>query len=518
MTPRIFSVLLALAVLCAGPGAARGASPSPSATEWQPAHTWVFYASICSWPAKAGLASFTGTRRDEDFVAQFKAAGVPGKNVVFLKDSAATHAAMRDGLAALAARAGAGPDDTLVFAFQGHGSRKLLFCYDYDAARPDETVFHMDEIFPILDKSWKGRRLILIGDCCCSGSLRSVLAQFARQRPEVRVAALASATASNLSTGNWTFTEGLIRALRGDPIIDRDHDGRLSISEVDRFIHDQMKYKEDQLASLTLSANFEKDFVLRAAASGPAAAVRDVPGAYQIGDVLEARDQEGKWYPSEILDWKQAGNSYRVHFAGWDDKWDEWVDAARLRPITKPKLNVGQHYEVKWQGKWYPATLTKSVEDYFYFVHYENEAGEDDEWITPERARAARPEGGKPQPAAAATSFVALDARPPAVGDLVAAQYHTDWYSGRITGLVNGTFAVRYDDNTTGKLVASQLIPVADPATLRVGDRVLAVWSNDARMYPGRVKAIDGPKARIKWEDGSAPSDVPLKAIARIRQ
>jgi len=244
MAPRILSLFLAWVILCSG--MVRGAS------EWQPAHTWVFYASICSWPAKAGLSSFTGARRDEDFVAQFKAAGVPGKNVVFLKDSAATHGAMRDGLAALAARAGAGPDDTLIFAFQGHGSRKLLYCYDYDAARPDETVFHMDEIFPILDKSWKGQRLILIGDCCCSGSLRSVLAQFARQRPEVRVAALASATASNVSTGNWTFTEGLIRALRGDPIIDRDHDGRLSISEVDRFIHDQMKYKEDQLASLTL--------------------------------------------------------------------------------------------------------------------------------------------------------------------------------------------------------------------------------------------------------------------------
>ena len=507
MAPRILSLFLAWVILCSG--MVRGAS------EWQPAHTWVFYASICSWPAKAGLSSFTGARRDEDFVAQFKAAGVPGKNVVFLKDSAATHAAMRDGLAALAARAGAGPDDTLIFAFQGHGSRKLLYCYDYDTARPDETVFHMDEIFPILDKSWKGQRLILIGDCCCSGSLRSVLAQFARQRPEVRVAALASATASNVSTGNWTFTEGLIRALRGDPIIDRDHDGRLSISEVDRFIHDQMKYKEDQLASLTLSANFEKDFIVRPTASGPAAAVGEIPGAYQIGDLLEARDQEGKWYPSEILDWKRAGNSYRVHFAGWDDKWDEWVDVARLRPITKPKLNVGQHYEVKWQGRWYPATLTKSVEDYFYFVHYENEAGEDDEWITPERARVARQDGGK-QPAGA-SGFVALEARPPVVGDLVAARYHTDWYSGRITGMVNGTFAVRYDDNTTGKLVASELIPMADPAALRVGDRVLAVWGNDARMYPGRVKAIETQKARIKWEDGSAPSDVPLKAIARIR-
>jgi RNA binding activity-knot of a chromodomain/Caspase domain len=478
-------------------------------TQWQPGRTYVMVASITAWPASAGLASFTGTRRDADLVEQFKAAGVPSGNIVFLKDSAATQAGMRKTLQALAAKSG--PEDTLVFCFAGHGGREVLYCYDYDDKRPDDTVFHMNEIYPILEKSWKGNRLFLIGDCCCSGSLRSVLRQFEKQRPDVRVATLGSATASNLSTGNWTFTEGLIRIFAGDSLVDRDHDGRITITEAERFLHDQMKYKEDQLASLTLSASFEKDFVIRAVAKDRP--VHDLPGPYKVGDVLDARDSEGKWYASEIIDGKPSAGSYKIHYCGWDDNWDEWVDSSRLRPIVKPKLNVGQHYEVLWEKKWYPATITKTVEDYFYFVHYEGYQGDDDEWITPERARVPRGTSGKTGP-----EFAALETGPPATGETVAAQWKTDWYRARITGELNGTYAVRYDDNSPGKLAPGEMIPFAKPAELRVGDRVLACWGEEGQMYPGRVKAIHSDKATVRWEDGSAASEVALSALARIQR
>ena len=494
------SWLLSLFALCAV--AAEGATP------WQPARTFVLNASITTWPAKAGLGSFPGTRYDEVLVTQLKAAGVPAGNIVFLKDRAATRAAMREALQSLAARCG--PGDTLIFCFQGHGGRRVLYPYDYDPARNDETVFQMDELFPMLNKGWKGNRLFLIGDCCCSGSLHSVLQEFEQQRPDVRVAALASVAASNCSTGNWTFTEGLIRAFAGDPIIDRNRDGQLGMQEIERFLHDQMKFKEDQLASLTRSKSFEKDFILRAVK--PGATAGEIRGPHQIGDVLDARDSEGKWYPSEIIDAKPDGSSYRVHYVGWDDKWNEWVDATRLRELVKPKLKVGQHYEVKWQKKWYPATITKTVEDYFYFVHYEGENGEDDEWITAERARLPLDKTARQVP-----EFTALDQRTPAVGDAVAAPWHTAWYRARISGNANGTFAVRYDDNTDGKLARGEVIPIANPAELRVGDRVLAVWGDQAQMYAGRVQALGPKTATIRWEDGSVPSKVPLEGLARIQ-
>ena len=477
-------------------------------TQWQPAHTYVMAASITAWPASAGLASFTGTRHDADLVEQFKAAGVPAGNIVFLKDSAATRAGMRKTLQTLAAKSS--PGDTLIFCFQGHGGRAVLYCYDYDDKHPDDTVFHMNEIYPILEKSWKGNRLFLIGDCCCSGSLRLVLKQFEKQRPDVRVATLASVVASNLSTGNWTFTEGLIRIFAGDALVDRDHDGQITITEAERFLHDQMKYKEDQLASLTLSANFEKDFIIRPVAADRT--VRDLPGPYKIGDVLDARDSEGKWYSSEIIDGKPSAGAYKVHYCGWDDKWDEWVDAKRLRAIVKPKLNVGQQYDVLWEKKWYPATITKTVEDYFYFVHYEGYDGEDDEWITPERARVPRDKAGNNAP-----EFATPESRPLVIGETVAAQWKTDWYRARITAVTNGTYAVRYDDNTAGKLSAGGVIPFAKADDIKVGDHVLACWGDEGQMYPGRVKAVHSEKATIRWEDGSAASEVTLSTLAKIQ-
>ena len=77
----------------------------------------------------------------------------------------------------------------------------------------------------------------------------------------------------------------------------------------------------------------------------------------------------------------------------------------------------------------------------------------------------------------------------------MAAQWKTDWFRARITGEVNGTYAVRYDDNSPGKLAPGELIPFAKVPEIRVGDRVLACWGNEGQMYPGRVKAIHSEKA-----------------------
>src|ERR1700686_3951259 len=200
---------------------ASASSSTYAATSWVPGQTYVLIASITEWPAKAGLPPFTAEkRRDEDLMNQLKRSGVPAANIIFLKDSAATHAAMRNALGSLAARAGAG--STLIFYFQGPGARKLLCCYDTDQKNPDQTEFHAEENFPILDPTWKGNRLFLIGDCCSSGSLATVVRQYEKQRPTVRAACLASSTASNISTGHWTFTDALIKIFAGDPVIDRN--------------------------------------------------------------------------------------------------------------------------------------------------------------------------------------------------------------------------------------------------------------------------------------------------------
>src|SRR5438034_344555 len=94
--------------------------------------------------------------------------GPPRKRLCGHRGQPARRAAMRRELHALAARAGEG--STFVFYFQGHGLKqkeKTFFaCYDVNLKDTAGTAFDVDELFPVLDREWKGERLFLLGDCC----------------------------------------------------------------------------------------------------------------------------------------------------------------------------------------------------------------------------------------------------------------------------------------------------------------------------------------------------------------
>lgn len=480
-------VLLAARALAAGP-------------TLDPARTFVFSASIVKWPESAGLAEFTDERRDAAFVSAFGAAGVSSDNITFLTDEKATLAAIRSGIRALAARAGEG--STLVLAFQGHGGREAgdTWFMPYDVGEDvTRTAFAFSEIGPILESCWKGERLVLVGDCCHSGALADVVARF--EKSKVKAACFTSATASNRSTGHWTFTEALIDGLRGDGRLDRDHDGTVTFAETDRWIHEAMKYREGQLTHATRTTSFEADFCLHAVATK----VPAVPGDVQVGDFVEAMDRESKWYLADVLSY--ADGKYHVHYEGWESKWDEDVAKDRLRAPRGKTLEVGSRYEVEWdEGDWYPGTVTKVEEGWFYWVHYEGENGQDDEWITPDRAR----KPSKPE-------FAPRVKRTARAGDVVAARWRTGWYLATVEGQEGKLVRVRHQDGSTARVTKRELIVVARPGELTEGDRVLACWNDGAQMYPGKVEKKGEKTATVRWEDGSEPSEVAFGKLARIK-
>jgi RNA binding activity-knot of a chromodomain len=56
----------------------------------------------------------------------------------------------------------------------------------------------------------------------------------------------------------------------------------------------------------------------------------------QVGHVGRTGEQvdviwRGTWYRAEIL--QLAGGKYKIHYTGWDSKWDEWVEPARISSI-----------------------------------------------------------------------------------------------------------------------------------------------------------------------------------------
>lgn len=481
-------------------------------TSWDPARTYVFVTGVMKWPERAGLTAINGERREDDLIQQLQADGVPASHFACLQDGEATHAAMQRELRSLASRAGEG--STLMFYFQGHGIRTkhgtAFACYDLDGRQAEKTGFRTGEIFPLLS-DWQGDRLILFADCCYSGALDGVVKEFEQKRPLVRAASLPSATASNSSTGRWTYTNALISAFAGDAFADKNRNGRITFAELEAFLHDEMKHGEDQLTGAVCSESWEEAFPIRTAKPWPAQSVSW--GDWKVGDYLEARDFEGNWYGARIVGWRSKEPNWRIHYCGWEDKWDEWTGADRLRPFTKPGLDIGRHYEVRWHdGRWYRAIITKTVEDYFFFAHYEGEDGSDDEWITASRARIPRNKSARTAP-----EFAALDASPLAVGQKVAARWHNQWWLARITSQEDGRWHVAYDDGDTGWLAADEIIPVAGRADLRVGDRILACWAGQGRMYPGKIGACMEKKVTVLWEDGSENEDVLTARVTRIR-
>lgn len=473
------------------------------APSWEPARTWVFAASVVRWK-DPGLASFTSHRLDGQLIRTAKDAGVPAKNIRFLQDDQATLEAVRAGLVATAQEAA--PGSTLIFYFQGHGLRRkgktTLAIYDVDLKSVATTGLSVDEVGDVLEQHFKGGRVLLFGDCCHSGALGEVAQRLAKRG--VKAAALTSSLVSNRSTGHWTYTEGLIAALGGDAHLDRDRSGAVTFDEVTRYVRDEMKFAEGQLSFSALAGGFEPGFVLRtmtplepAKASGP----------WKVGDYVRAKDREGQWYGARVL---EAGKgAWKVHYPGWDPKWDERISSDRIKAIETSRLEVGRRYEVEWEkGQWYLATVLRGQDDFFWFVHYAGEAGDDDEWVTPQRVR--------PAPAGAEPEFALAEPASFKVGQTVAARWKKSWYLATITARTgDGLWRVHYADDTVGAVLDDELMPLA--AAVSEGDRVLACWAGKPQMYGGRVVSAERAAAKVAWDDGSAATKVPLTQVARVR-
>jgi len=501
------------------------ALPAGAQSRWQPQKTMVLVASLTTWPGAPELAASSQPRKDDEFVRQLIGAGVPEDNIIILKDQRATRQGLQQALSFLAGRAS--PGHTLMLYFQGHGSQQGLFCFDYKHSQ-EEGLLKLGEL-PSLLREFRGNRLILMGDSRCSGKLASVVEQFSRQRPQLKVLALASAAATSQSRANWTYTQALCRVLAGDPSLDQNADQRLSQPEVEHFLHRQMKYLENQKSGLYLSASFEKDFIWRKTTGK---AVAKAQGPYQVGNLLWAQDTQGKWWPCEILKVQKGGYQVRLHDP--DGPRAQEVDAQHLRPFPKTHLEVGQTYELLSHHR--AVTLIRSFEDYFYLAHPLTEAGEGDEWVTADDLRALpKADPAKPNISASPTSpppsipwdpeiRPPMDSLPPTVGDRVAARWRKNWYRAQVIGRSQGGYRLRYDDNSSGQATASEVIPMASARPFQAGDRVLACASPDGRMLTGTIIQVVDGRVRLRWDHPPPTSSSPLgeaeiemEKLARIR-
>src|SRR2546421_12253066 len=91
--------------------------------------------------------------------------------------------------------------DMLIFYFTGHGAQDeagatYFANYDADGDNLAQTALSVKSIFNLIERNFKGTRVLLTADCCYSGALA---VEAARRRTQIAYAVLTSAGSDSLS-------------------------------------------------------------------------------------------------------------------------------------------------------------------------------------------------------------------------------------------------------------------------------------------------------------------------------
>ena len=333
----------------------------------------MFVVGTLQWKHRDMFDSFPQkNRRDAQLVDYFRQQGVPEEQITFLRDAQATSRQVRNAFPAFLSRAR--PGDLLFLYYTGHGYKsddaRTTFFATYDAG-DNVDGWSTDSIVRDIEKYFKGSRAFLTADTCYSGSLAEQAQWFSRR---VSYACLTSSSASRLSTENWTFTEMLLAGFRGKSFADINGDGRITLSELAEDVKEDMAFAEGQRSAFVTTGNFPPNLTLTQAERKTNA---------QISRRVEVKS-EGDWYKARVIDARSG--KFKVHYYGWEDSDDEWIVANQIRNFRVVQFPVGARVEVSWEGKWYPAEILK-VDLGVHLIHYIGYDDGWDEWVSAKRIR-----------------------------------------------------------------------------------------------------------------------------------
>lgn len=340
--------------------------------KWEPQRTWVFFAGLLEWKDSEMFASFPQkNRRDELLLEQLRKSGVPESQIVYLKDSAGTTTKIKSEFEKHLAKAK--PGDTVFVYYCGHGYKNdaaETYLASYDVS--EKTLgWAVADIPDVIEKHFKGANAMIALDNCYSGAMAAAVKAKPRR---VSYAVMTSSLASQVSTGNWTFTEALLSGFRGDPHMDKDRNGTVTFAELQSNAEEDMLFGEEQMATFAYTGNFSPAYTVTG--STPNRSPR-------IGERVEAYSIDG-WYKGYITDFKDS--KYKVHYYGYEYDEDEWVPEKMIRKPKVVQYPVGQKVEVEWKKEWYAAKVVE-VKGGSHFITYDGYGKEWDEWVPSSRIR-----------------------------------------------------------------------------------------------------------------------------------
>jgi hypothetical protein len=201
-----------------------------------------------------GLGDYPGDEDDLPYTAEdaallqaafVRGAGMAGADSIVLTDAAATLQGVRDAISTQGAQAG--PEDTFVFFYSGHGSRmKRADAPMSDPDGMDETMMlydgHLydDEFATLMDGVGAGTSLLILDACFAGGFSKDVISKPGRMGMFSSEEDVTSGVAAKFRAGGYLarFVSDAI----GDGLAD-DGDGGLTALELCQYVHE--RYRAD---------------------------------------------------------------------------------------------------------------------------------------------------------------------------------------------------------------------------------------------------------------------------------
>jgi len=130
----------------------------------------------------------------------------------------------------------------------------------------------------------------------------------------------------------------LLAGLNGKAYADINQDGEVTLQELAEDIRADMAFAEEQRSSFAATGTFAQQTVL---ARAERRSNRDVSKRVEVRS-------EGDWYKARIIDVSQG--QYKVHYYGYDDWYDEWVNARQVRNRRVARQPTGWAVDSEWSS------------------------------------------------------------------------------------------------------------------------------------------------------------------------
>jgi hypothetical protein len=193
---------------------------------------------------------------------------------------------------------------------------------------------------------------------------------------------LTSATKATTSTGNWTFTQCVLDAFSGLPLMDINRDGAITLGELGTEVSNTMLHIEGQQSDF-YSSGTDNDLVI-CKTDKRLNNSKDLK--FPLGSYVRVKNRFGR----VVAVSEKEPKEYDVVFFTYAQKKVRRYNESEMRPsqrgFKQRTLEQQSNCSVKWRGQWYPARVIRETNGR-WFIHYVNDDDAWDEWVGVNRIR-----------------------------------------------------------------------------------------------------------------------------------